>query len=188
MKTRVCRSRADWRGWLETHHGREVEVWLVFHKKHTGVSGVDYGASVEEALCFGWIDSLVKRLDADRYARKFTPRRPGSRWSKSNRGRAEKMIAAGRMTPAGLAVVEKARAAGEWDREDAPAVPGPVPPELVRRLSETAGTQEQFDRLPASLRQQYIAWVGAAKKEATRLRRAGELADTLARGERLGLK
>lgn len=188
MKTLECRSRAHWRRWLGSHHERGSEVWLVFHKKHTGVAGVDYGDSVEEALCFGWIDSLVKRLDADRYARKFTPRKPGSRWSKSNKARAERMIEAGLMTSRGLALVEDARSTGEWARADEPA-PGPVMPrELVETLAGDRAARGNFERLPPSLRKRYAAWVASAKRAETRLRRARELTAVLARGERPGLK
>ena len=97
-------SRAAWRAWLERNHRRKTEVWLVFFKAHTGKPRVEYDDAVEEALCFGWVDSLVKRLDEERYAQKFTPRKAGSRWSPSNRTRVAKLVREGRMTPAGLAV------------------------------------------------------------------------------------
>jgi uncharacterized protein YdeI (YjbR/CyaY-like superfamily) len=96
-------SRDAWRAWLARHHDTKTEIWLVFHKKHTGQPGVAYGDAVEEALCFGWIDSIVRRLDEDRYAQKFTPRKPKSNWSDSNLRRFARMVGEGRMTAAGLA-------------------------------------------------------------------------------------
>lgn len=87
MKTLLVRTLDQWRDWLAKHHASESEVWLIFHKRHTGVASIDYKDALDEALCFGWVDSLVKRVDDRRYARKFTPRRPNSRWSVVNRKR-----------------------------------------------------------------------------------------------------
>src|SRR3954468_1437478 len=102
------RSRREWRAWLARHHDASSGVWLVFHKAHTGVKSIPYEDAVREALCFGWIDSLVKRLDAERFARKMTPRRPTSKWSDSNRKRWAELEAAGLLTPAGLAAAPTA--------------------------------------------------------------------------------
>ena len=180
--------RAGWRRWLARNHAQAPEVWLVFRKTHAGGPALAYDDSVEEALCFGWVDSLIRRLDESRYARKFTPRKPGSRWSKSNRARAEKMILDGLMTPAGLALVEDARFSGEWARADAPPPAQRTPRELVEALEAHPGARASFKSLPPSLRKRYVAWVGAAKRADTRVRRATELAAVLGRGERLGLK
>lgn len=94
--------RDAWRAWLQVNHHRENGVWLVFYKKHTGKQGVSYENAVDEALCFGWIDSLVKRIDEEKYAQKFTPRKPGSKWSKLNMERMRKLHSQGRMTRFGL--------------------------------------------------------------------------------------
>ncbi len=102
-------SIAAWRDWLEQNHGTAGEVWLVYYKKGCGRPGLDYLETVDEALCFGWIDSQIRRVDEQRYARKFTPRKAASKWSTDNRRRAEELIQAGRMTPAGLAAFEAAR-------------------------------------------------------------------------------
>src|ERR1043166_3898342 len=102
MKPLRVRTPDQWRDWLAGHHASESEVWLVFHKRNTGVASVDYQDALDEALCFGWVDSLVKRLDDRRYARKFTPRRPDSRWSAANRKRYAELKASGRLKPAGL--------------------------------------------------------------------------------------
>jgi len=102
MKTFSPRTVDQWRQWLAEHHDSESEVWLVFHKLHTGVASLDYKEALDEALCFGWVDSLVKRLDDQRYARKFTPRRANSRWSTINRKRYAALEASGRLKPAGV--------------------------------------------------------------------------------------
>ena len=99
MKTFVAKTLDEWRKWLDDHHASESEVWLVFHKKKADVASVDYADALDEALCFGWVDSLVKRLDDRRYAIKFTPRRPDSRWSTKNRQRYEALKASGRLKP-----------------------------------------------------------------------------------------
>jgi uncharacterized protein YdeI (YjbR/CyaY-like superfamily) len=110
MKTLLVTKRRDWRAWLKSHHETEKEIWLVFHKKHTGKAGLTYDDAVEEAICFGWIDSIVKRRDEQTYVQRFTPRNPKSNWSILNIDRAKKMIAAGLMTAAGLAKMPARRA------------------------------------------------------------------------------
>src|SRR5713101_7800533 len=97
MKTIDARTLPRWRAWLAAHHASETEIWLICHKQHTGRPSVDYLDALDEALCFGWIDSLIKRIDDDRYARKFTPRKPGSKWSAINRKRYADLEAAGRL-------------------------------------------------------------------------------------------
>ena len=105
---------AEWRAWLERNHDAEIAVWLVFHKKHTGKPTISYDAAVGEALCFGWIDSIVKRIDEDRFARKFTPRKVNSKWSELNKDLAERMIREGRMAESGLVQINEAKKNGEW--------------------------------------------------------------------------
>ncbi len=102
LKTVEMRSRQDWRNWLKAHHDSEREIWLIFYKRRAADMFVSYDAAVEEALCFGWIDCLVKRLDDDRYARKFTPRKPDSKWSTSNRQRYAELEARGLLATPGL--------------------------------------------------------------------------------------
>lgn len=182
--------RADWRAWLETNCSSEGGVWLVFPRKHSGEASICYEDAVEEALCFGWIDSTVRKLDDDRYARRFTPRKPGSVWSDLNKTRADKVISEGRMTEAGLRLVRHAKASGEWDRisgreridEETP------PPELLEALRGSPSAEAFFEALPRSCRKQYIIWIAVAKRPETRQRRAQEAMRLLERGERLGLK
>ena len=190
MKTMRIDSRDEWRAWLDKHHETKTEIWLIFHKTHTGVANVPYGDTVEEALCFGWIDSLIRRLDDDRYARKFTPRRPGSVWSESNKARVERMIAQGRMTEAGMAFVDEAKATGEWTRRrERPKVSSDaVPVELQTALDASPRAAETFHALAPTYRKQYILWIATAKRPETRKRRTREAIAKLERGERLGLK
>lgn len=136
------RTRSAWRRWLAANHAASPGVWLVYHKAHTGVGSVDYDASVREALCFGWIDSLIKRLDDDRYARKFTPRMPGSAWSESNRKRWAELDAEGALAPAGLA-------AGPDGAPLARRLHLPEPPaEIERALRRDPKARRFYDALP----------------------------------------
>ena len=104
-ETLAVHSRAEWRRWLAKHHTQRTEIWLVYNKKTSGKGGITYDESVEEALCYGWIDGQNKTIDATSYAGRFTPRRPGGNWSASNRARIEPLLAQRRMAPAGLAVL-----------------------------------------------------------------------------------
>ena len=184
-------SRAAWRAWLERNHRRRTEVWLVFFKAHTGKPRVEYEDAVEEALCFGWVDSLVKRLDDARYARKFTPRKARSSWSPSNRRRVAKLVDEGRMTPAGMAVVTfgVSEAAGKDAAHPGRPEGGPeLPPGLLRLLKGNARAWRTFATLAPSHRRNYVHWITQATKEETRLRRLAEAMGLLAEGKKLGLK
>ena len=106
----------EWRAWLREHHAVEREVWLVIHKKHAPTPSVTFEEATEEALCFGWVDSIMKRIDDEKYALRYTPRRKGSKWSEGNRIRATKLIEEGRMAEAGLAKIEEAKRNGQWEQ------------------------------------------------------------------------
>ncbi|MGD1149471.1 MAG: YdeI/OmpD-associated family protein [Thermoanaerobaculaceae bacterium] len=184
-------SRDAWRAWLERNHQSETEVWLVFFKAHTGKPRVEYEDAVEEAVCFGWIDSLVKRLDDERYAQKFTPRKPGSTWSPSNRRRVAKLVRENRMTPAGMATVTFRISA--IPEEEPPELPGPrtepeLPPELMRILKGDARAWKTFSGLAPSYRRNCVRWIIDAKKDETRRRRLAEAMELMAEGKKLGLK
>lgn len=106
-KTLYVKNRDGWRRWLEKNHKKETEIWLIYYKKHTGKTTIPYNDAVEEALCFGWIDSIEKRVDEERYAQRFTPRKPRSQWSEMNKERVKRLIKLDKMTPAGLAVFKE---------------------------------------------------------------------------------
>ena len=187
MKTLDVATAADWRAWLAEHHDRENEIWLVYRKKHTGRPTLDYGVSVEEALCWGWVDNLIRRLDDDRFARKFTPRKPGSKWSPSNKTRITKLEREGRMAPPGQALVDQARADGSWDAPDRPVIPTEPTPDFATALAEHPTARAFFDGLTPAQRKQYIGWIAVAKRPATRERRITESIAKLERREKLGM-
>jgi len=183
-------SREAWRAWLDANRGSAREVWLVFFKAHTGRPSVAYEDAVEEALCVGWIDSLVKRLDEERYARKFTPRNPGSEWSATNVRRVAKLVREGRMTTAGMALVTfpVAEMAGVV-RPPAGQRPEPaLAPDLERTLRRNRKAWSTFEALAPSHRRNYVRWIMAGKREETRRRRLAEAIGLLAEGKKLGLK
>jgi uncharacterized protein YdeI (YjbR/CyaY-like superfamily) len=183
MTTLDVRTRAKWRRWLQTHHDRASEIWLVFHKRHTGVGCLTYDDAVEEALCFGWIDSIVRRLDDSRYARKFTPRRADSKWSTANRTRYEDLAARGLLTRAGLQRAPTGRS-GDAPRPSATE----LPKYLEKALKAEPLAWSFFEQLAPSHRRSYIGWIDSAKREETRARRVGEAIRLLAAGRKLGLK
>lgn len=181
------KSRGAWRDWLAKHHADKAEVWLVFYKRHTGKPSLTYEDAVEEALCFGWIDGVRRKVDEDRYMHRFSPRQPGSRWSALNRTRVARMEAKGLMTPAGRSAVEAARRSGKWD-ETVEAVDMTMPPEFEERLRQDKQAAQFFDSLAASYRRQFIGWINAARRPDTRQRRLDETMALLRRGEKLGLR
>lgn len=189
MKTLHVTERSTWRAWLQANGGKEKEIWLVFYKKHTGKARLDYDDAVEEAICSGWIDSTVKRLDEEAYAQKFTPRNRKSKWSELNISRANKMIAAGLMTAAGLAKIDPAL----LKRKGAPPQTHadknlPLPAFILEGLAADPAAWKYFQALAPSYRRLYGRWVVSAKKDETRQKRLAELVDTMRAGRKLGMK
>jgi uncharacterized protein YdeI (YjbR/CyaY-like superfamily) len=182
LGTLDVRSRRAWRAWLAKHHASSPGIWLVLHKTHTGVASIPYEDIVREALCFGWIDSLGKRLDDDRYVIKLTPRRPASKWSDLNRQRWKALESDGLLTPAGLAAAPTNNT----------YAPKPVIPELpayiARALKTNARAWTFFRELPRRERRNYVVWIHTAKRPDTRERRLRESIALLAAGKKLGLK
>jgi uncharacterized protein YdeI (YjbR/CyaY-like superfamily) len=186
MKTLQIRTLDQWRSWLTEHHASELEVWLIFHKRHTGVESIVYTDARDEALCFGWVDSLVKRLDDRRYALKFTPRRADSRWSAVNRARYAALKAEGRLQPAGIERPPTDRTYGP--RPPRLELPSRIPAYIQAALKRNATASRHFKTLPRSQRRRYVAWIESAKREDTKLRRLKEAVRLLASGKVLGLK
>lgn len=180
--------RSRWRSWLEKNHDTKDEVWLIFYKKHTGKPNVTYDEAVEEALCFGWIDSIVKRIDDEKFARKFTPRKIGSKWSESNRKRADKMITQGKMMKAGLELVNEAKKRGEWNVASLPRSSSAIPAYIEDALRSNEKALGNFRKLAPSYKRQYAGWVDSAAKEDTRKRRLSEVIRVLEKNEKLGMK
>jgi uncharacterized protein YdeI (YjbR/CyaY-like superfamily) len=186
MKTFTPKTVKEWHRWLAEHHDSESEVWLVFHKVHTGVACIEYSDALDEALCFGWVDSLVKRLDDRRYARKFTPRRADSRWSAENRRRYAALEASGRLQPAGL---ERPPTDRTYDpRPPRFEMPVNLPTYIASALKKHPAALRQFEALAPSHRRRYVGWIESAKRDETKLRRLEEAIRLLAAGKTLGLK
>jgi len=177
MKTLCVAERDQWRAWLEANHKQATEVWLVHYKKETGQPQIEYEAAVEEAICFGWIDGKIKNLDQGRYARLFTPRKPKSKWSRINIGRARKMIKEGKMTTTGSEVFDP--------RNQTPAQPSRLPPSLEAQFRKQGIAWKNFRHFPPSYQRMTIGWVASAKQEATQLRRLQHLIAESAAGQRI---
>jgi uncharacterized protein YdeI (YjbR/CyaY-like superfamily) len=177
---------ADWRAWLEENHEREKEAWLVIRRAESPSPGVFLEEAVEEALCFGWIDGVMKSVDAETYFLRFSPRKRGSVWSVSNQRRVEKLTAQGRMTEAGMAKVREAQENGEWEaalrREDTLNLPD----DLREALAKNASAQANFDRLAPSHKKQYLNWIASAKTAPTRQKRIQKTVEMVASSRRLG--
>jgi uncharacterized protein YdeI (YjbR/CyaY-like superfamily) len=168
-------TRAEWRAWLEANHARADGVWLVSYKKATGKPAVTYDESVEEALCFGWVDSKGGKLDDERTMLYFAPRKGRSGWSRPNKGRVERMLAAGLMTPAGLAKIEAAKADGSWSLLDE-VEDLVIPPDLGAALDGYPAARANFEAFPRSARRGILEWIVQAKTPATRAKRVAETA------------
>jgi uncharacterized protein YdeI (YjbR/CyaY-like superfamily) len=181
-------SRDERRLWLRRNHSIAKEVWLIYYRKHAGKPSIPYDDSVEEALCFGWIDSIIKKIDDEKFARKFTPRKANSSWSEANKKRVRKMIKEGMMTEGGLAKIREAKESGVW-LKTTPARKEPViPPYIKEVLKKNRKALENFYNLAKSYRRQYVGWITSAKREETRRRRLDEAIRLLEKDEKLGMK
>lgn len=168
-------TRAAWHRWLNANHSRPQGVWLVSYRTRTGKPRLSYTDAVEEALCFGWIDSTANTLDDERGMQWFAPRKPGTGWSKINKARIERLLAAGRMQPAGLARLERAKADGSWNLFD-DVEELRVPPDLRRALQSHPPAARHFDAFPPSARKMILGWIHLAKKPETRAARIDKAA------------
>lgn len=182
-KSFTPRDQKDWRRWLAKNHNREQEVWLVYFKPASGRSNIDYETSVEEALCFGWIDSIIQSIDEEKYARKFNPRRIESRWSETNKRRALKVIREGRMTEAGQAKVTFDAGQVDVNRPKAKRPAGEMPENIAKALKSQPKVWEAFQKVSPSLRRNYILWLSDAKKPETFERRLKLLSEEVLTGK-----
>ena len=186
-KTLYVTTREEWRTWLTKHYQSETEVWLIYYKKHTGQPRISYDHAVEEALCFGWIDSIVKKIDDEKFAQKFTPRRDCTKWSALNKRRLRKLILEGRMTERGLAKIDLVILGEEPESKQSKGDVG-VPHFVKQALMANAKAWENFRNLAPSYRRHYIGWIMHAAKEETRERRLREAVSLLEQNKKLGLK
>ena len=165
------KTRKEWREWFEKNHDTCEEVWLRYYKKPSGKPRIPYADAVEEALCFGWIDGKIKRISEDYYIQRFTPRRSGSRWSKYNIERIQRLIKEGRMKEAGLKVYEEALNKPELIYDNRTDGDPEIPADLMEELKCNKGAFSNFMNFPQSARRIYIGWLNSARRSETRLNR-----------------
>jgi len=182
LSTLHFKSQKDWRTWLTKHHASSPGIWFVFYKGHTGQKSITYDEMVRTALCYGWIDSLIRRLDDDRYAFKVTPRKPTSKWSQLNRKRWAELKAAGLLAAAG-------RTAAPTDNTYAAKTSIPeLPDYIATAFKENVRAWKFFQELAPGYRRHFIGWIHTAKRPETREKRMRESIRLLAAGKKLGLK
>ena len=161
----------EWRMWLEENHSSEKEAWVIIQKKKSVRKGLKYQEAVEEAICFGWIDSKMQSIDAERFRQRFSPRRKNSIWSKKNKETAEKTIREGKMKKSGFETINIAKQNGKWDAayssKDVPI----IPKDLEKALKQNKLAWKNFNKFSNSKRLQFIYWVNSAKKDETRQKR-----------------
>jgi uncharacterized protein YdeI (YjbR/CyaY-like superfamily) len=174
-KALCFKNRREWRKWLENNHDKKKEAWLLHYKKDSGKAGVSYVEAVEEAICFGWIDSKMKSIDEGKFILKYSPRRAKSIWSQNNKEKAERLIESGRMTNAGLAKIEEAKKSGAWDNAYTDRRKRRMPFDLKKALQTDEAAWNNFQAFANSYRNMYIAWVNSARTEETRMRRISEV-------------
>jgi uncharacterized protein YdeI (YjbR/CyaY-like superfamily) len=174
------KSRKAWRAWLEKNHASSSGVWLVYAKKHTGIPSLTYAEAVEEALCFGWIDSLVHSMDDSRFKQIFTPRKETSAWSALNKKRVEQLIASRQMTAAGMKMIELAKINGRWNahaKTDALT----MPPELKKALDGNAAAKKNWPTYTVSQQKAFLRMVDGARTAETRARRVARVLDIVSK-------
>ncbi len=180
--------RNTWRAWLAKNHASETEAWLVYYKKHTGKPSVSYIDSVKEALCFGWIDGLKKRIDDETYAHRFTPRKPHSKWSPQNIKLARELVELGLMTAAGLTAFKQRASYDEAQLNVMQAKEISLAPETEKALKANQKAWQNFKQLTPGYRKQYVAWLQSAKRPETRQKRLQEAIRRLEKNQKLGMK
>ena len=189
MKTNYFKTDTEWEKWLEDYHDKENELWLVYFKKHTGKPGISYEESVRIALCYGWIDSLIKKLDDNRYARKFNPRKENSMWSESNKKRVEELISAGKMKPPGMRLIKAAKQNGNWEKIIVPPkIDLSVPNDFNNALKKHPEAKSYFEVLSKSHKKQFLTWIKMAKRPETRQSRIKKSVEMLLDKKKPGLK
>ncbi len=168
-----AKSRKHWRNWLEKNHRKEASVWLIIYRKESGTPSVYYPEAVDEALCFGWIDSKPNKRDAESYYQFFAKRNPKSNWSKVNKDKVERLLAAGLMAPAGQEMITIAQQSGTWnalDRVDNIE----IPPDLQKALDKNKTALIHWNAFSRSSRRGILEWILNAKREETRAKRVAE--------------
>lgn len=187
---RLFKTSPAWRAWLARNHDKAKGVWLAYYKKASGKRSVTYEEALQEALCYGWIDSTIGRIDDEKYKQKYTPRNERSVWSAANKARVERLIAEGRMAPPGLTKIEAAKRNGSWERlSDVERVGrgAAVPADLLAALAKEPRARQVFDTRPPSEKKLWAYWILSAKKPETRARRVSETVQRILAGRRPGI-
>jgi uncharacterized protein YdeI (YjbR/CyaY-like superfamily) len=187
QQTLYVTDRTGWRNWLEEHGSSEKEIWLIYYKRDTGIPSIPYDDSVEEALCFGWIDSIIQTIDAEKYARKFTPRTNADKWSHLNLDRMRKLVGTGKMTPAGLKLIDpqllKKDPFAQKPQENSEAFKA-----VTALLRKYPLAWRNFSSMASSYQKRYLQWISAAKSESTRQHRVDEAVMLLEQNKKLPMK
>ena len=170
-------SAAEFRCWLEENHKTASEVLVGYYKVKSGKKSMNWSESVDQAICFGWIDGKLKSLDKDRFILRYSPRKPNSVWSKINKDKAEQLIDQGRMTASGLAKIEEAKKNGTWDAAYTNKIRDEIPSDLKKALMENTKAWNNFESFANSYRNTYIGWIIGAKTDDTRKRRISEVVE-----------
>ncbi|MDH4473265.1 MAG: YdeI/OmpD-associated family protein [Fluviicola sp.] len=173
----------EWRAWLQENHVEKQSVWVIFHKKKSGVPTISWSEAVDEALCFGWIDSVKRPHTEGRTIQYFTKRKAVSTWSKINKAKVQHLTEAGRMTEAGLCIIETAKQNGSWTILDA-VEELIVPDDLEQALATKPGATEFFVSLSKSMKKQLLYWIVSAKREETRQNRITEIVENAGQGKK----
>jgi len=169
-------SPKHWRDWLEKNHVKKNSVWLLFYKKKSGKPSLTWSESVDEALCFGWIDSVKKTIDQDRYKQYFCKRKPKSNWSEINKQKVNDLTKKGLMSEAGLICVQTAKQNGSWDKKEV-YDDKTIPDDLLIQLQKVPGAETFFSGLSQSVKKNMLVWIATAKRPETRQKRILEIAN-----------
>jgi uncharacterized protein YdeI (YjbR/CyaY-like superfamily) len=171
------KNKEEWRNWLAQNHDKVDHVWLIYYKKGSGKKGISLEESVEEAICFGWIDGRLRKYDDDRFVLRFSTRKAGSVWSKINKDRAEKLIKLGRMTSAGLAKIKEAQQSGQWNNAYTNKVKEKMPSDLKKALNKDKKAWSNFQKFANTYQNMYIIWINGAKTDETRKNRIAKVVE-----------
>lgn len=181
-------SSLDFRKWLEKNHDKSDGFWMVFYKKHTKIKCIEYQEALEEALCFGWIDNIVKRVDNEQYIRKFTPRRNTKNWSDYNKRKVLSLIENGKMTQFGLNKIDKSVDLHSYSKKNSEQTFNEIPKFIETALANSEPALKNFSKLAPSHKKQYINWIISAKRQSTIEKRLNEAVKLLQKNIKMGLK
>lgn len=188
IKTLYVTNREDWGKWLENNHNQQTEIWLIYYKKHTKKLTISYNDAVEEALCFGWIDSTAKSIDDEKYRQRFTPRKDINNWSALNISRVKKLIKEGKMTEIGMSKISNILNEESTERLSNQKQQLELSIDLLEQIKADKEAWDYFNKLAPSHKRNYVNWIMSAKREVTRNNRVKQAVELLAKNKQLGMK